>query len=297
MLAAWFGGEKEGANDVAIYMARWNGENWSQPWQMAAEPGVPLWNPVLHRARDGAIWLFYKVGPTIPAWTGCYRISRNDGHNWSAPAALPAGLLGPSKNKPLLLSNGDVLSGTSAETWHSWSAWAELSRDDGASWTRYGPICAPPAEEPPMESPLPATYRGVIQPTQWESAPGRVRMLLRATRAVGWVCLSDSQDGGRTWGPTRTTTVPNPNSGIDAVRLHNGRVVLACNPVPSGRSPLSLLVTDDDGDTWPERLDLEREPGEYSYPAIIQCSDGRIHLAYTWRRETIRHVVLADSPA
>jgi len=279
---------------VAVYLARFSGQAWGSPRNIAAQEGIPLWNPVLFRAADGVLWLFYKVGPTIPAWTGCFLRSRDDGRSWSAPAALPAGLLGPAKNKPITLHNGDILSPTSAETWRSWSAWVELSRDGGLSWTRCGPITAPQAADSAALAPLPNEFRGVIQPAVWESLPGRLRMVLRATRPVGWICMSDSEDGGRTWSAARATVVPNPNSGIDAVRLANGRVVLACNPVHAGRSPLSLLVSNDNGETWPERLDIEDSPGEYSYPSVIQSKDSLVHLVYTCRRETIRHVVLAD---
>jgi predicted neuraminidase len=297
VLAAWFGGAYEGASDVAIYLARFSGQGWGVSQKIAAREGVPLWNPVLFRAADGILWLFYKAGPTIPAWTGCYLLSRDDGRSWSAPTALPAGLLGPAKNKPITLSNGDILSPTSAESWRSWSAWVELSRDGGLTWTRRGPITAPPAPSPSADMTFSAKFRGIIQPAVWESSPDRLRMVLRSTRAVGWVCLSDSEDGGQTWTPTRASAVPNPNSGLDAVRLASGRVVLACNPVHEGRSPLSLLVSNDNGETWPERLDLEDGPGEYSYPSILQSRDGKIHLVFTYRRETIRHVILAYSPA
>jgi predicted neuraminidase len=139
---------------------------------------------------------------------------------------------------------------------------------------------------------LPQEHRGVIQPTIWEWAPGRVRMLLRATQAVGAVCLTESSDYARIWMPARPLAIPHSNSGLDAVRLTDGRIVLACNPVHQGRSPLALLVSWDNGETWPWRRDLESGPGEYSYPSIIQAADGRVHVVYTFRRTHIQHVTL-----
>ena len=118
---------------------------------------------------------------------------------------------------------------------------------------------------------------------------------MRSTRRVGAVCASASDDYGRTWSPAVPTAIPNPNSGLDAVRLADGRIVLACNPVPEGRTPLSLLVSADNGETWPVRIDLETGEGEYSYPSIIQAADGRIHIVYTWRRTTIRHAALGPN--
>jgi predicted neuraminidase len=124
-------------------------------------------------------------------------------------------------------------------------------------------------------------------------------MLMRATQAVGFVCSARSEDYGRTWSSAELTTIPCPNSGLDAVRLADGRVVLACNPVPEGRTPLSLLVSEDSGLTWPLRIDLETALGEYSYPSIIQSADGLLHVVYTYRRIQIRHLVFHpnDLPA
>jgi len=308
LLAAWFAGTHEGHADVAIWVARFDGTSWSDPVPVADEPGIPLWNPVLFCDSERTVWLFYKAGPSVPAWTGLYCKSADGGRTWSAPTALPAGLLGPAKNKPLLLSNGDILSGTSSETWRSWSCWIEISTDGGASWSRIGPIVAPghPGYAPagvvePVSAVwdasshqlvLPQQHYGVIQPTVWESAPGHLKMLMRSTKRVGAVCTASSDDYGRTWTAARLTEIPCPNSGLDAVRLEDGRVVLACNPVHEGRTPLSLLGSGDDGETWPWRLDLETEPGEYSYPAIIQASSGIVHVVYTHNRTRIQHVLL-----
>ena len=208
LLAAWFGGTYEGHPDVAIWLARFDGERWSEPIAVADVAGVPLWNPVLFRDAADVVWLWFKVAPTIPAWTGAYIRSQDGGQTWSEPTFMPAGLLGPIKNKPILLSNGDILCGTSHESWRSWACWVEISADGGHSWAKYGPIAAPghgtgvggpvgdgdpvsarwdPASRQVV---LPRVHRGVIQPTVWEYAPGRLNMLMRATQQVGVVCAT-----------------------------------------------------------------------------------------------------------
>ena len=303
LLTAWFAGTHEGHGDVAVWLARYDGAQWQAPVKIVDEPDVPLWNPVLYRAPQGAIWLYYKVGPTVPAWTGMVIRSQDNGHSWSSPTMLPAGLLGPAKNKPITLSNGDILSGTSSETWQSWACWVEISEDGGHSWTKYGPITAPDDvntdrsdhisavwNEESQTLLLPQAHIGVIQPAVWENEPGRVRMVMRATRRVGTVLLAASDDYGRSWSSAQPLDIPHPNSGLDAARLPDGRIVLACNPVREGRTPLSLLISSDNGDTWPQRIDLETEPGEYSYPSVIATDTGQVHVVFTDDRESIRHV-------
>jgi len=100
-----------------------------------------------------------------------------------------------------------------------------------------------------------------------------------------------SRDGGRTWGPISLTSLPNPNAGLDAVTLRDGRHLVVYNHTTQGRSPLNVSISRD-GKTWNAALVLEGEPGEYSYPAVIQSLDGRVHVTYTWKRQRIRHVVI-----
>ena len=86
--------------------------------------------------------------------------------------------------------------------------------------------------------------------------------------------------------------LPNPNSGIDALTLKDGRFLMVCNPVPKGRSPLAVALSSD-GKTWTNALTLEDEPAkEFSYPAVMQTADGKVHITYTWKRLKARHVVL-----
>jgi predicted neuraminidase len=100
-----------------------------------------------------------------------------------------------------------------------------------------------------------------------------------------------SEDGGKTWSAMKATELPNPSSGIDAVTLRDGSHLLVYNPTTRGRSPLVVGLSAD-GRVWKTLVTLEQEPGEYSYPAIIQARDGKVHIVYTWKRKRIKHVVL-----
>lgn len=291
ILAAWFGGAREGDDSVEIWVSRRSQSRWSEPVAVTNYPEMPCWNPVLFRDSGGKVWLFFKVGPSPREWTGAYRISEDNGKTWGPVVYLPAGLLGPIKNKPLLLSNGDILAGTSVEAgyrgstpadapYRAWACWVEISSDGGKTWSRQGPIV------------VPGENFGVIQPAIWESRPGQLRMLMRSTGRIGAVCESSSSDGGKTWTPAQPTSLPHPGSGIDAVRLGDGTIALVYNHTPRGRTPLNVAFSKDDGKTWSGPLVLEDEPGEFSYPAVIEGADGRLHITYTWKRQRIKYVVL-----
>jgi predicted neuraminidase len=116
-----------------------------------------------------------------------------------------------------------------------------------------------------------------------------MQLLCRSKQKRIVECWSD--DGGKTWGKMAATVLPNPNSGIDGVSLKDGRALLVYNHTEAGRSPLNVAMSKD-GRTWQAALVLEDAPGEYSYPAVIQTSDGKVHVTYTWKRQRIKHVVL-----
>jgi predicted neuraminidase len=279
LLCAYFAGSEEGARDVGIWLSVQTHGGWSPPRLVAKDLEVPCWNPVLVTAPSGDIILFYKVGPRPSAWSGVMKRSSNEGDCWTREEKLPAGVLGPIKNKPLLLEDGTLLCGSSIEAWHRWGCWIDLTKDWGKTWSKSTPIN------------LKEDLFGIIQPTLFLGLPGQIRLLARSYHA-GVICSSASEDGGKTWSDAIVTDLPNPNAGIDAVRLHQGPIVLVYNHSSMERTPLNLAISRDDGISWEPSLVLEKAPGEYSYPSIIQTRDQRIHITYTYNRTHIKHVAI-----
>jgi len=131
-----------------------------------------------------------------------------------------------------------------------------------------------------------------IQPTILVHSATRLQVLCRSRQHV--ITEAWSNDAGRSWTPMTATRLANPSAGIDAVRLADGRFLLAYNPTSRGRNTLEVAISID-GRAWRRAVTLEDSPGEYSYPAIIQSSDGLVHVTYTWNRRRIRHVVIDPS--
>jgi predicted neuraminidase len=281
LLAAWFGGQDEGEPDVAIWTARRKDGRWSAPVLVAdgvqpdGQRRYPCWNPVLYQPRRGPLLLFYKVGPSPAAWWGMLQTSTDQGRTWSTPRRLPEGQLGPVRNKPVSLRDGALLCGSSSED-QGWRVHLELTRDQGRTWERSGPLNEP-------------SHFGAIQPTILCWPDRRIQLLNRSRQ--GWVTECWMGRDWQHWSPMQVTSLPNPNSGIDAVVLKDGRALLVYNHTHRGRSPLNVALSRD-GREWKTALALETEPGEYSYPAVIQARDGQVHITYTWKRQRIKHVVL-----
>jgi predicted neuraminidase len=286
LIAAWFGGTQERDPDVCIYLSRLVDDRWTAPAAVANGVGfatnrLPTWNPVLFQPSLGPLLLFYKVGPSPSTWWGMVMTSHDDGGTWSAPRRLPDGILGPIKNKPVELANGDILSGSSTEGAKGWRVHFERSSDLGQTWTTTAPLND-------------GNEIAAIQPSILFHGNDKLQALGRTQQ--GRLFETWSKDGGRTWSQLTLTELPNPNAGSDAVTLRDGRQLLVYNHNPNegGRSPLNVAVSQD-GKKWSAALVLEDEagaPNGFSYPAVIQTRDGLVHITYTWRRERIKHVIL-----
>jgi predicted neuraminidase len=285
LVAAWFGGKHEQNPDVGIWVSRYDDNRWSEPVEVANGllsygTRYPCYNPVLFQPRKGPLLLFYKIGPSPQTWWGMLTTSTDAGKTWSKPRRLPQGIYGPIKNKPVQLANGSLLCGSSTED-AGWRVHMERTPDLGKTWQKTGPLNEP------------AEFGGIIQPTILSYPSGRIQILCRSRGSR--ITESWSEDKGKTWSRMQATSLPNPSSGIDAVMMRDGRALLVYNHAtggsPYGRNRLNVAVSED-GKTWKAALMLEDQPGEYSYPAVIQTSDGLIHVTYTWRRERIKHVVI-----
>ena len=292
LVSAFFGGTKERNPDVGIWVSRLESGKWTAPVEVAN--GIvndtlryACWNPVLYQVPNGELLLFYKVGPNVPGWKGFLITSKDNGKTWSKPAALQEGFLGPIKNKPVLLANGELWCPSSTEGKDGWRVHFEVTSDFGKTWRKVGPIND-------------GKSINAIQPSILIHANGDLQVLCRSKNRA--IVESWSQDGGKTWSEVKASNLPNNNSGTDAVTLKDGRHLLVYNHVlPPGneakgpRTPLNVAISKD-GKNWDAALILEDSPiSQYSYPSVIQSADGMVHIVYTWRRERIKYVKIDPS--
>lgn len=294
LVVTWFGGTREKAKDVGIWVSYHDGGGWSAPKEWAN--GVqhddlrhPCWNPVLFQPPgDAPTLLFFKVGPDPRSWWGEMMVSYDRGRTFRERRRLPETIDGPVRCKPLLLPDGKTLLSGSSTEYDGWRVHFEKvqlvnGQPDHDTWRRIGPINN--QEE-----------FNAIQPTFLQHADGKLQVLCRSQESV--ITTSVSEDEGETWSPMRAIDLPNPNSGIEVVTLSDGRHLMIYNHLGSGetgwgRRGLLNLAISEDGDEWRKVAVLEQEEkAEFSYPAIIQSADGLVHLTYTWKRQRIKHVVV-----
>lgn len=327
LVATYFGGTKERNPDVCVWVSRKpkGSDEWSAPIlaadgvfktgseeaKLAGLSGIdstnvnaakgPIidekarktpesyqrkacWNPVIYQQPNGELQIYFKIGNNVADWTGWIVRSKDGGKTWSKREPLQEAYLGPVKNKPIL-SKGRLIAPTSIEK-GGWRLYFEYSDDMGKTWKRTDYVAAD---------------EGVlaIQPAIMTLPDGRLCAVSR-TRSEH-IGITYSSDNGETWTKLRLIETPNNNSGLDAITLKDGRQLLICNdrPIPKGikggkgvRTPLSLMLSDD-GEHWKHWITLEDSPiSQYSYPSVIQTSDGHVHCIYTWRRQRIKHVEL-----
>lgn len=294
LLCTFFGGTYERHPDVEIYLSRKpKDDEWSTPKSVAdgIQPDgtrFPTWNPVLFQPTGEPLMLFYKVGPNPSEWWGEYKTSTDNGQTWSMATKLEMPLLGPVKNKPIQLADDTILSGSSHEK-NGWQVHIERSTDDGKTWRFIGPLNN-------------LEQFKAIQPTLLTYPNGRIQLLARTGTDDAVIAESWSDDGGLSWSKMRATSLPNNNSGIDAVSLKDGRKLLVYNHSAKnqekmghhGRGVINVAVTRD-GKHWEAALVLDyldAPERHFAYPAVIQTSDGLVHIVYTWHRMRIKHVVI-----
>jgi predicted neuraminidase len=305
-VSAFFAGTREKHEDVGIRVSRLESGKWTRPVEVVngvqdANLRYPTWNPVLFMPKDGPLMLFYKVGPDPRTWWGMLMTSNDDGKTWSKPVRMGkdpkvGDLLGPVKNKPIQLADGTIIcpsstearieegDGTAENDKLLWKVHFEVTRDLGKTWEVIGPIND-------------GIEFDAIQPSILEYGNGKLQILCRTRQKV--VSESWSEDNGKTWGPMSATSLPNPNAGTDAVTLKDGRQLLIYNHTtrdgaePNGRNMLNLAISSD-GKEWKPVMTLENVTADsgYSYPAIIQASDGSVHMTYTYLRESVKYVVV-----
>lgn len=322
LLVSWYRGAGERqADDVAVYGARLRkgDEQWSEAFLMADTPGFPDCNTCMMIDGQGKLWLFW---PTILAntWESCltnYRVASQYSHDgapdWEqqglvllkpedfGPPALKAladlvlkfdDLLNDSlrqeitqvrerlndklyqrlgwqpRCKPTVLPSGRILLPLYTDTF-SLSIMA-ISDDGGRSWF----------------SGKPTLGFGAIQPSVLRRDDGTLVAYMRENGPLNRIRVAESQDDGMSWGPVGAMELPNPGSGLDAVRLSNGHWLLVYNDSqggPNSRSSLAVSLSTDEGRSWKWTRHLEKhEQGSYHYPAVIQGSDGRIHVVYSY---------------
>ena len=295
-IAAWFGGTHEGHKDVGIWISINTRGKWSQPVEVVNGIQVnglryPCWNPVFFKPVSGPLMLFYKLGPGPQKWWGMLVTSDDDGLTWSEPRELGYGihgkLIGPAKNKPVQLEDGTIICPASIEYQDEsgdlfWRVFFEIY-DNGGNILKV------------TEYINDGIQYDAIQPCILTHPGNSLQALCRSRQNV--ITHSWSYDSGLTWSNMTATILPNPDSGIDALTLADGRHILAYNHTtsksgfPEGRNMLNIAVSEN-GINWKPVMTLERQEGEYSYPAIIQSSDGLLHVTYTYQRRSIKHLVI-----
>ena len=287
LLVSWYGGSYESSEDQVLFLSRLKRGThvWSKPEILVRSPGKPPGNAVLFTTADQHVWLVWgRMEGTQPmlrgtGWDACslfFRTSVDNGITWTEDKPFFHDTLGwLPRNLTITLADGTLLLPLSDErNGHGVDlSFFLATKDNGATWVRSG------------------IMRGGEQPTIVQRADGSLLAYLRVRPNI---VAAESRDSGATWSTPEATKLKNPNAGISMCRLKNGHLLLVFNDQDDSRSPLHIARSTDEGRTWSAPLVIETNPGEYSYPSIFQAPDGKIHLIYTFRRFSIKHVEMNE---
>jgi len=299
LVMVWYGGTAECAPDVKLYLARsgLSDSTWSPPEAILSpervekdlgHPVKSLGNAILLPGRDGALRLLF-TSIAVGKWSGCRLltcVSRDAGKSWTGVQALR---LSPFfnfsevvRNRPVPLIGG----GWCVPIYH------ELT-------CKYPEILwlGDRGETVSFSKTRIAGGRTTTQPSLVPLDESRAIVLLRSVTDARKIFISRTDDGGLTWTTPEATELPNPDSGICALGLSDGRILLAFNDSPENRNPLSLAISSDEGRTWKRIAVLESEAGAtFSYPYLMRSSDGLIRLAYTytWEPKKTKQIRIAS---
>lgn len=283
LFLSWFyGGEKEKFAEI-VFSTKFPNSTWSPPTEIAngesGEDSLPVWNPVLVRDKNNII-LFYKVGLTPQNWVGKMKSSTDLGLSWKEELKFPTStmILGPTKNRPLKLSDGNWLVPSSVEVSKEYRFIQIETYDANWKLQKVFNFSGDPLN------------KAVIQPVLIKHPQNQCIQLLARSKyksiIQSWTC-----DGGKTWSNLEKTKIVNPDTAIDALVLKNGNIVLAYNDLKMGRYRLSLALSRDKGKSWNKMCTIKEGPmlEEYSYPSLAEDSSGQLHIAFTFNRKSIHH--------
>lgn len=317
---AWFGGSREGAQDVGIYI--YNLHDKGEIITLGNKDGIPRWNPVLV-SYDDRIFLFSKMGRFCDCWQTYYHEITSWDQNtpqkqmMGEAQILPAGLNGPVKTSPIIKYHKNdliMLCGSSVETRWDWSSYIERyqintkgSKKKLYFLNRHGPLTVQTKKRYYSQFGS-GLSQGIIQPSLWEQN-GEFHAFYRSSQGLDYLYYSnfgyDLEPFYKGKGEAVKTNIPNPNSGVDTV-FFNDSLYLAHNPSTTERIPLTVSKIKKISESSTsadfkkiEDLDIRNEfephmfknTPEFSYPYMVEHK-GRLHLTFTYARTDIEYVII-----